>query len=63
MTDKELGLNVDMTDVDRLRRLSTSTHVQPATTRLYLWELANNLEKEIRDVGELRRLLKLNGEV
>lgn len=64
----ELGLNVDMVDVDRLRDWARNLLVHGAdvshwasvthlVSRMQI--LATALEKEIRDVGELRKLAAL----
>lgn len=45
-----LGLNVDMFDVDLLKHLA-----EAGIQRDKLRDLAARLEKEIRDVGELRK--------
>lgn len=56
-TDKgrELGLNVDMLDVDFLRGLA---RVESPSTAARLRELADKLAQEVRDVGTLRSRLR-----
>lgn len=64
----ELGLNVDMTDVARLNEWARCietfgndlTHwSSPAFVVKWLRDLAERLDKEVRDVGALRRLVAI----
>lgn len=59
MTD-DLGLNVDMLDVDRLRDWARLIERDTQHTFIAhnLSDLAGRLEQEIRDVGELRKQLR-----
>lgn len=66
-----LGLNVCMLDVDRLRDWARLIEDDPLITRWgqqvfvanKMRDIAERLEKEIKDVGELRRLLRERQEV
>lgn len=61
MTSKELGLNVDMIDVDRLHQiaLELGDTGRPGMQAEGIRDLANRLTQEIKDVGTLRRRLTL----